>query len=193
MDRLKDFVEDNRVAFDQAEPGPALWRHIEQQLDGGQPSVRIGAGRPWYHLSIAASVAVLIALGVTWTKYRKPITENRSVMQLSPRQGTELIRFAGSVDKKREELESLTSENPELKEEFEADIEMLGKQYDELKKSLPNNPNQNEILEEMKKNLQWQMELLEQQKEVIDQEKRQKEGMVEMRYQEDEPLPVRFV
>lgn len=180
MDRLKDFVERHREEFDTHEPGHELWERMDEALNEKADRKVISVHRrPWKKMGMAASVAVLISFGMLWNKYRKPIENNRSVIELSPREGSALIRFAGSVDQKREEVERMSSENPELKQEFEEDIDMLGRQYEELKESLPNNPNQDEILEEMKKNLQWQMELLDQQKEIIDQEKRQKEGMVQ--------------
>ncbi len=191
MDKLKDFVGDHRAEFDNLEPRQLLWESIEARLSENTPPLRI-VKKPWRKMGIAASVAVLIALGITWSKYRRPLEKNRAVIQLSPVQGSELIRFAGSVDQKREEIESLSAGNPELKKEFQQDILMLGEQYEELRNSLPNNPNQDEILNEMKKNLQWQMELLERQKEIINQEKRQKEGMVFELY-EDQELPVSFV
>jgi hypothetical protein len=179
MDKLREFVQQHREEFDTVQPEQGLWNRIEIALQGfSQEGLLRVTGRSWRKMGIAASVVVLIALGFVFSTYRESIDENKVVLELSPRQGTELVRFAGMVNRKREEVEGLSSYNPEMKKEFQEHIEQLGKQYHELREALPNNPNQNDILIEMRKNLQWQMELLERQKEIIDQENQQGEGVV---------------
>jgi len=59
-DNLEQFVQKNRVQFDQAVPDIAIWSKIEQQL----PTKEIKRFTIRRFLSIAASVVLLIGVGI---------------------------------------------------------------------------------------------------------------------------------
>ncbi|MGR3810616.1 hypothetical protein [Jiulongibacter sp. NS-SX5] len=173
MDKLKDFVEQNRSAFDQATPSEGLWQRIEAGLDlQEQPKEGKGLLRklPFFKMGIAASVILLLSIGYMAGKYSRPIQENKDVLELSTKYGAELVRYSSFVDEKKAQLMSFTEVNPVLMQQFNNDLRTLDESYGQLKNELPRNPNQEQILEQMIDNLNWQIQLLDQQLEVLKEE-----------------------
>ncbi len=71
-------------------------------------------------------------------------------------------------------MKQLEKENPELYKQFVTDITKLDSSYNVLKRELPANPNREQLLEAMIRNLQVQMDLLNQQLQIIQQIKQSK-------------------
>jgi hypothetical protein len=71
------------------------------------------------------------------------------------------------IEVKQSELKKIQSDQPRLYQEFSSDIERLDSSYNILKTQLPKNPNREQLLEAMIKNLQLQTELLNQQLLII--------------------------
>ncbi|KPM47902.1 hypothetical protein [Jiulongibacter sediminis] len=192
MDKLKDFIENNRRSFDTAEVSEGLWDKIELGLNaGGTIPLK---SKPWFRMGIAASVAILLSLGYVAGKYSRPIKEHKEIINLSPRYGAEMVRFSSSVNEKKKQLNTFQDVNPGLVEQFNEDLKALDESYGELKNELPNNPNQEIILDQMIENLNWQLELLDRQLDVIKKEQEQeKDDMVLSPFEMEEEVPVQFV
>lgn len=158
---LKKFISDNRVCFDNREHSENLWERIEHDLDKKKEPKR---GFRW---AIAASVAMLIGLGYMAGRYAAPVADNKEVISLSPTYGTQMVQFSSLVEDKLSEVETFNLKNPKLVSQFEADLKELQVDFEVLKNTLPNNPNQELILDEMVNNLRWQMKLLDQQLELL--------------------------
>ena len=68
----------------------------------------------------------------------------------------------------------MTTSNPALYEAFATDLERLERSYQMLKADLPENPNQETLVQAMIQNLQFQINLLNEQLRVIQRMKKQK-------------------
>ena len=79
----------------------------------------------------------------------------------------------GLIDDKRAELKQMTEDNPALYQEFATDLDRLEKSYKSLKADLPQNPNQEMLIQAMIQNLQLQINLLNEQLRVIQRIKQQ--------------------
>ncbi len=196
MDKLKDFVNNNKEAFDSYTPSDELWSEITAALPSEyeiQPTQK-----KWlFSWRIAASVVMILGVGYVLGKYSSPIKKNKEIISLSPKYGKEVIKYASFIESKKAQISSYMAQNPGMVEEFSRDLKELDLNYEELKSELPNNPNQEEILNQMIENLQWQIEMLDQQIKVINTEKNtEEEGIVwseDLPFEKNNDIPVHIV
>ncbi|SOE22291.1 hypothetical protein SAMN06298216_2736 [Spirosomataceae bacterium TFI 002] len=162
MTKIENFIKENRSQFDLKEPSEALWSKIAADLQenkGATPRF----SWPWRSMGIAASVAILLSLGYFTGRYGRPMSANRDIINISASHGTSVVKYETFIEDKRNQLETMSIKNPEMVSGFEQDLDELNASYLKLRSMLPNNPNQERILNEMVRNLQWQLELLNRQ------------------------------
>ena len=124
---------------------------------------------------VAASVALLLLTGGFWfLNHHYNITEQPEVVAVGPTYAKEFVQYARLVDAKQAELKAMTTSNPALYEAFATDLERLERSYQMLKADLPENPNQETLVQAMIQNLQFQINLLNEQLRVIQRMKKQK-------------------
>jgi hypothetical protein len=174
-DRLERFVRDNRDGFDTFLPQDSLWSQIESQLHNEVPEIPEKAKKkirrlsnPYFDWRIAAGV--FLALGIGFLAYLNSeygLTRDPRVALKVPTYAREFNQYNVAIDQKREEIIKLARNNPELYKDFSADLESLETSYKNLRSNLSNAPNQEALLEAMVQNLQWQVDLLNQQLEIL--------------------------
>jgi hypothetical protein len=169
MTKIERFIKENRAKFDLKDPSEEVWSKIANDLNhrnskGATPRFSL----PWRSMGIAASVALLLSLGYFTGRYGRPVSDNRDIIHISASHGTSVVKYATFIEDKRNQLESMSIKNPEMVSGFEKDLDELNGSYLKLRAKLPNNPNQERILNEMVKNLQWQLELLNKQLELME-------------------------
>lgn len=189
-DRLERFVRDNQDDFDSYEPSKALWKKIEVEVAKQQPNgkrlngkiVKFGGAR--WGVSIAAGIAILLTIGYGIITYRA-IPSDLASFNPGPvpsayksTYGKELVEFASLIEQKREELKGLEKEDPQLYHQFDAELQALDKNYQNLKNELPQNPNPEDLLKAMVQNLTMQIDLLNQQLQIIQKIKEVKNGKI---------------
>jgi hypothetical protein len=198
-DNLERFVRDNREAFDDKEPPNNLWQKIELGLDKQQPDkespfrqihkgpplsegdqtgvARLGSrqiGWPTLDWRVAASIAILLLAGAfIYMNQQYGVTHQPDVVAASPMYAKEVVQYTRLIDDKRAELRQMTEDNPALYQEFASDLDRLEKSYKSLKADLPQNPNQEMLIQAMIQNLQLQINLLNEQLRVIQRIKQQ--------------------
>lgn len=127
---------------------------------------RTGKNLNW---RIAASIALLIGLG--WMGYRinqnYGVTEAPEVALTNPGYAKQMTQYTQLIDNKRAELRQMTESDPALYKEFAVELDQLERSYQNLKADLPKNPNQETVIQAMIQNLQWQIDLLNQQLDIL--------------------------
>ncbi|UTA68619.1 hypothetical protein [Emticicia sp. 21SJ11W-3] len=186
-DRLERFVRDNREDFDSYEPSKALWKKIETEVAQQQPKGKplngkiVKLGRVQWRMSIAAGIALILTVGygiITYMQMPNDITGLSLPPAYRSAYGKELVQFTSLVEQKREELKALEKEDPQLYHQFDAELQALDKNYQNLKNELPQNPNPEELLKAMVQNLNMQIDLLNQQLQIIQKIKNMKDGKI---------------
>lgn len=192
-DNLERFLRDNREAFDNKEPSDALWKKIETGLTNQQPeqaspfreiyknqglsaSPKRGFQIGWPSLDwrVAASVAIFLLAGCfLYINRQYGVVSQPNVVAASPGYAKEVVQYTRLIDDKRVELKQLAEGNPEIYQAFAADLNRLEKSYRSLKADLPQNPNQEVLIQAMIQNLQLQINLLNEQLRVIERIKQQ--------------------
>ena len=99
--------------------------------------------------------------------YQYGVAHQPEVVAASPTYAKEVVEYTRLIDDKRAELKQMTEDNPVLYREFATDLDRLENSYQSLKADLPQNPNQDVLIQAMIQNLHYQINLLNEQLRVI--------------------------
>lgn len=158
---LKDFINSHRDEFEE-DFSSDLWGKIDSKLP------RANKQSVWLNiktLKIAAGVLIGISIGFWIGKYYKnksSLSQQNKMLSTQPA----LLTYSKTVLVKRENLNILMKSNPELQKVFVVDLEELQQNFQYLKAQLPQNPNHQQLIDAMKLNLEWQIDLLNKQTEI---------------------------
>ena len=178
--RLENFIQDNRDAFDSEEPRSQVWRDLQSKVAENQRDERV------FHLGFlrwtAAAAVVIMVLGMFYYLARNANTNtvagnnnsaaptpDQVLNELNPVYAKEVYHFTQLIELKQSELKQIEKDHPELYQRFVKDINKLDSSYQALKTELPKNANRELLLEAMIQNLRLQTELLNQQLSIIKQ------------------------
>lgn len=176
--KLKNFISDNRKAFDNVMPSEKVWENIEASLAGKQKKRSVIA--PLYKWSMAAAAVVIIVSGVFFFVIKEPkqktetATIDTEIEKLAPEYAPQMNQFVKMIDSRQEELKTIAKDQPELYQQFTTAINQLDSSYNSLKNQLGATPNREMLLEAMIQNLQLQLNVLNQQLNIINQIKESK-------------------
>lgn len=183
-DRLERFVRDNRDGFDSFLPQDNLWDLIESKIPGETtPVVPSSKGKivkwnhPLFDWRIAAGLVVALGIGLlVYLNQEYGVARDPGVALKVPGYARELNAYTMAIDEKRDEIVKLTRNNPQLYKDFSADLKSLESSYGNLRSNLSEAPNQEALLQAMTQNLQWQIDLLNQQIQILQRINQVKDG-----------------
>jgi len=159
---IEDFIKANKKDFDTDRPKADMWAKIEEVLDKEDKKKKVNL-LMW--IGIAASVIVLMSITLL---YISPLKKERvNLADVNPAYAKKQLRFASLIEEKRDSLEVFAASDPELYKKFNGDLSQLNRAYEDLKKTLPSSPNQQLVVKAMVKNLEIQLQLLNQQLSII--------------------------
>jgi hypothetical protein len=179
--KLKDFIDENRRAFDDALPSSSAWQQIESSIGAGKPVKRV-AVRGIYKWSIAAAVFFIVAGSIYFVVTRKDDKSNDTVKtitpaannsgnadigKISPEYAAEAKKIYQSIEEQQQQLKRLASGQPELYSQFAQDLAALDSSYRVLKLQAIQTPGHELLIKAMLQNLQLQAELLGKQLLII--------------------------
>ncbi|MGY4538056.1 hypothetical protein ACVW0P_002476 [Mucilaginibacter sp. UYNi724] len=170
--RLEDFMKDHRAEFDDLEPRGDIWNNIALELDTWdeqQPKKREAKTFSLaFVLKVAASVIVVMGLGFgLYLKNQKPA--GIDLADINPTYAKQQVHYASMIESKRTRLKLVAKFDPQLYNEFNAELLKMDANYKKLNIDLATSPNQERVLRAMIRNLQIQTEVLNQQLSVIEQ------------------------
>lgn len=172
---LERFVRDNREAFDQISPAPALWDKIGEAIgEQNKRSTRV-VRMSRVRWAVAATLFLALAGSIYWFSGTRhvPLAEKQHnvsdplVQQIDPQYARLVTEFTGVIESKQTELKKLEKDDPVLYQKFSGDIQKLDSSYQVLRSTLKANPNAEQLLQAMIENLQLQVNLLNRQLEII--------------------------
>jgi len=161
-EKLEGFVKGHRKEFDLDSPSEELWDRIASKLDERKVKKPL---RLQVWIGVAASFIVIMS-GISLYTYRNHPQEV-SIADLNPGYAKKEMRFASLIEEKKDSLQVYAKENPALYKKFSADIEKLDTDYDRLQQELQSSPNPRLIVKAMVKNLELQLEVINQQLSII--------------------------
>jgi septal ring factor EnvC (AmiA/AmiB activator) len=171
--KLKNFIGDNRKAFDDERPSEKVWKNIEAFFT--EKKKRKFILTPLYKWSMATAAMLILASGAYFLFIKMPVETTvvaktePDINSLAPEYAPQMNQFVKMIDTKQEELKALAKEQPELYQQFATAINQLDSSYNTLKNQLSATPNREMLLEAMIQNLQLQLNVLNQQLNIIHQ------------------------
>ncbi|MXV13977.1 hypothetical protein [Hufsiella ginkgonis] len=172
-EKFEKFIRSNRREFDECEPPVGLWERIEQQLDKKQQVKKARMVRLSFVVRVAAALLVVLTAGVLFLKHGNNSIDISSV---SPEMGKLQVQYASMIEDKQQELKRIEKEDPQLYREFASEIAKMDTNYQKLQNDLATSPNREETVKAMIRNLQTQIDVLNQQLTIIQQINQIKKG-----------------
>lgn len=168
--KIENFIRDNKKDFDQFDAPIDLWEKIEKKLDqekiGHNSVVKTqNIFRRAFFLKIAAAIIPLTIAAFIFYQYQ--IKQLSEISNIDPAMAKQQMHYTSLIEVKRSELKRIEKEEPKLYQEFISEIKKIDENYLKLKNELPVSPNQEETLKAMIRNLEIQIDLLNQQLQII--------------------------
>ena len=184
---LKNFIDENRRAFDDDLPSSTAWQQIERSIGANKP-VKQFSVRDIYKWTTAAAIFFITATCFYFLVIRKndngiaktetPAVKNGSnstdISRIAPEYAAEAKRIYQSIENQQQQLKAIAKEQPELYSQFSEDLAVLDSSYRVLKIQAVQTPNREVIIRAMLQNLQLQAELLGKQLGILNEFKNSK-------------------
>jgi hypothetical protein len=181
-DNIEKFITQNREAFDSEEPDMKVWAAIQKGMKQGK-SVRMV---PMYRLwQVAASIILLLGTGIGWLIYENkqlqknaalPLSVNAAFTvtldQIAPELAEAEDFYTRQIQLKSTELSRYDLKKLGLAKDYETELKKLNEAYDELKNDFYKTGSER-VVEAMIQNLQYRMELLNKQLEILEKVQKQ--------------------
>jgi hypothetical protein len=175
-DKLEEFILDRREQFDDAEPGPQVWDRIQKRRP---PVLSIG----WKAIAWRAAAVVIIFFS-SYIFFRltdkDPAQPSGKSFSEMPEAQSPLVNdlkeaeiyYTSQIEFMRTEAIRLSDGDPGIREMIDTQMVDLDQVYEELKRDLKDNTDNEEVIEAMIQNYRIKLEVLE---EILRQLKQSKE------------------
>ena len=166
-DKLEKFIRDNRELFDDKTPDKSVWSKIEKEIDGDHKKKHIDFTFVW-------KAAAVFFFGVS-AYLLFQLNNSRDNADLYPELSTtDIIEefketeafYIAQISEKRASIEAIDHIKPDLATSFQQDIHKLDSMYNELKKELDRDSNE-QVINALVQNLQIRIEILNQQLDIL--------------------------
>jgi hypothetical protein len=176
--KLEDFIRANKREFDTDRPSPGLWDKIEAELDKKEKQKKKRKVTFNIQLWTGIAASLIVVLGVTFL-YVIPGKRNKlSIADVNPVYAQKQVKCVSLIEQKQDSLQAFAKTNPELYHKFKADFEVLNKTYEGLTKEMAGSPNQQMVVKAMVRNLEIQIQLLNQQLSIINEVSQYKKNSI---------------
>ncbi len=168
-DKIDELFEGLRGTFDTEEPAEGHQDRFLDKLSASQGVVSLlHTKRNWWKpLSIAASIVLLIGLGIGFLN--TPTTVEDKVAEISPEASQTHFYFANLIEEQVRELEKQDSpETRKIIEDTMMQLQKLEQDYNRLEEDLLNGGDSRLVLSAMITNFQTRIDLLEEVMNQVD-------------------------
>ena len=161
--KLEDYVKENKKAFEAKSPSDQLWERISAELD--QKTKPKKSIKLYQWVSIAVVLTLSMGIYFTYNGANRTI----EVADVNSAFGKKEVHFASLIEEKKDSLQVMAKGSPTLYDKFITDMSKLASDYETLKKQLQTSPNSALVLKAMMKNLELQLQIIDQQLLIINQ------------------------
>lgn len=180
--KLKQFIGDNRHAFDDEQPSESAWDRISASVPALQGGKRSPLKKIYRWLAAAAVFLTAVACFYlfAWKGNRddqqiaRKNTRDHSgkgsaydINAIDPEYAAKAGPIYQAIERKQEELKTLSASQPELYDQFTQDLATLDSSCRVLKQQAMKSPNREILIKAIIHNLQLQAELLSKQLSII--------------------------
>ena len=168
-ENLEELFHSLRGSFDTEEPREGHQQRFLDKLNESQGTISLLKAKRsyWKPLSIAASIVLLIGLGISF--YNSPQTVEARVAEISPEASQTHFYFANLIEQQVKELEQQsTPETKAIIDDTMLQLQKLEEDYNKLETDLLNGGDSKLILSAMIMNFQTRIDLLQEVMNQID-------------------------
>lgn len=155
MDKLKQFVQDNRADFDLYEPDSHLWEKVKPKRQSLIPQ--------W--AKYAAAALIVFALGFGSAKFSSSPKRMQLSEAIQSNEEKQIIEseyyYVNQINERLQQLQPYFVNDPRLKSDLEVDFEELDQYCEELKEDLSDNINNEFVIEALIQSYQTKLLILE--------------------------------
>lgn len=163
MEKLEDFIRQNREGLDQRDPSPRVWKGIRRNMQRRRPGLI-----KW--LAAAAVILVIVTAAVFhYTKGNKDGYLNPGealLMKNNPQLRETEFYYNNLVNSLYNEVVPQLKGYPEIRNEFLHDMSQIDSICTDIKKDLKDNVSNQEVIEALINNYRIKIQILE---EMLDQ------------------------
>lgn len=175
MDKLEQFIFDNREAFDVHEPGPEVWARIKSSGSGENKKTKVIRMNWRSFLWRVAAIIVIFSSAYMLSNYVHSL-KDKQVATATTGESTEhtgepeivipeLVEaeayYTMELNSKMSELRQHTDNFQEVEEQLNYDFQELDSIYAELENDLKDNICNKEVIDAMIQNYRLKLEILE--------------------------------
>ena len=169
MDKLEKYIADNRESLDTKVPGDLVWKRIEDQLITAPKANRFA----WIW---KAAAVVLLGISSLLLYQKLQLQEQVDLAHDSTNENTMTLDtgfeeaefyYTSVIQEKRQEIANFQVDDPQLKAEFNSDLDELDLLYVELKEELFETSNE-KVMEALFENLKLRIDILNRQLEILE-------------------------
>jgi hypothetical protein len=170
---LKDFISDNRHAFDDEQPDEMNWEKIANAVPALGGKAKAISTRKILRWSAAAAIVVILACSYFLVQNRSADRSTardsrpNDIKTLAPEYAASAEPIYQAIEKQQQELKDLSAKQPELYDQFTQDLAVLDSSYRVLKAQASRSPNREILIKAMMNNLHLQAELLSRQLNIL--------------------------
>jgi hypothetical protein len=155
MDRLEEFIRENRKELDIYDPDPVIWEKIDKEVRT--------SGRPFLKW-IAAAAVLIIILGSALAVYLGNEKQNPDYLSAKSQQHefkeTEIF-YTTVVNDLYREAEPFLTKQPDMQRELYSDMARIDSICKEIRKDLRDNIANQEVIEALVQNYRIKIQILE--------------------------------
>jgi hypothetical protein len=167
MDKLEEYIRQNREDLDRYSPPKGIWRSINKKINKGKPH-----SRQW--LSIAALIAVILGTAVIffkpeyrWSDSNRHKTGEDDLNSLTPQLKETEAYYNNLVNSLYKEAAPLLTHNPEIRKELNSDLSHIDSICLDIKKDLEDNISNKDVVEALIQNYRIKIQILEEMLTVL--------------------------
>lgn len=166
MDKLEDFIRENRQGLDQRSPSPEIWDRISGH---GYHSAR---RRMLIRVSSAAMIAIIMGTAVLFYSRGSRMavisrTRDEEIMKANPGLREAEIYYNTMYNSLLNEASPLFTSNPEVEKELINDLSQVDSICISIKKDLKDNVSNQEVIEALISNYRTKIRILEDMLKVL--------------------------
>ena len=163
-DPIERYIRENRMAFDDEQPGPEVWKGISRQM-GWERS-----HKPTYSALMWKAAAVFFLFLSIWLIVDRFADRDGAALSDEDQLSSEVMEvemyYTALISERKQQLELLAQGHESLRSEFIAELDGLDSMYNLLKKQMVSG-NEAEIAASMALNLQMRIDLLNRQLNIL--------------------------
>ncbi len=187
MDKLEQFIKNNRESFDSMEPSPELWNSIKEKNNFKNTNPHL-VELPYFKWAVRIAAAVIIFAASYYL--HEIIDTTQTHPQMASQEKSPLLNefleaqyyYTAQINAEKEKFYKVTAGNSSLREDIQDELKDLDKEFASLKEDLMDNVDNEDVIAAMIQNYRLKLNILQDIMYQVQQEKTEKKSTNETKH-----------